>query len=84
MPAGSYYCFTATNAVHCSCCAGAYYQVGGTRYEDTVSCEPQVGLQSFRDNVILELFNQIVREPCFNTLRTKEQLGIHTDLFTIS
>ena len=40
-----------------------------------VSCDPQIGLQSFRDNVILELFNQIVREPCFNVLRTKEQLG---------
>ena len=35
----------------------------------------QIGMQSFKDNVILELFNQIVKEPCFNTLRTKEQLG---------
>lgn len=61
IPAGSCYCFTATNAVHSSCCVGAYYQIG---------------MQSFRNNAILELFNQIVREPCFNTLRTKEQLGM--------
>lgn len=33
------------------------------------------GLQSTESNMLLELLAQIIAEPCFNTLRTKEQLG---------
>lgn len=35
----------------------------------------QVGNDETRLNTVLDLFSQIVREPCFDTLRTKEQLG---------
>ena len=35
----------------------------------------QVGVQNTRDNMLLELFIQLINEPCFNTLRTQEQLG---------
>lgn len=32
-------------------------------------------MQSTSENMFLELFCQIISEPCFNTLRTKEQSG---------
>ena len=35
----------------------------------------QVGVQNTRSNMLLELFIQLINEPCFNTLRTQEQLG---------
>ena len=35
----------------------------------------QCDLQSTKSNILLELFCQIISEPCFNTLRTQEQLG---------
>lgn len=35
----------------------------------------QTDMQTTHDNMLLELFCQIISEPCFNTLRTKEQLG---------
>ena len=35
----------------------------------------QVGVQNTRDNMLLELFIQLINEPCFNILRTQEQLG---------
>jgi len=35
----------------------------------------QSGLESSRENVSLELLEHIVNEPCFNQLRTQEQLG---------
>ncbi len=31
--------------------------------------------QSTHDNAILELLAQVIHEPCFDVLRTKEQLG---------
>ena len=34
----------------------------------------QVGNDETRVNTVLDLFSQIVREPCFDTLRTKEQV----------
>lgn len=34
----------------------------------------QVGNDETRLNTVLDLFSQIVREPCFDTLRTKEQV----------
>lgn len=35
----------------------------------------QCGVQSTLKNLIIGLFNEIVKESCFNTLRTREQLG---------
>jgi insulysin len=48
------------NNVHKSSCIEMYLQVGG---------------QTTRNNMLLELFAQIISEPCFDVLRTKEQLG---------
>ncbi|XP_050431882.1 insulin-degrading enzyme isoform X2 [Adelges cooleyi] len=35
----------------------------------------QCGLQSTLNNMVVSLFNEIIKESCFNTLRTQEQLG---------
>ena len=35
----------------------------------------QCGVQVTHSNMLLELFCQIISEPCFDILRTKEQLG---------
>lgn len=35
----------------------------------------QLGLEERRANMLLELATQILKEPCFNVLRTQEQLG---------
>jgi insulysin len=32
-------------------------------------------MQSTENNMLLELFTQIISEPCFNILRNEEQLG---------
>lgn len=49
------------NEVHNNCGIEIYYQTD---------------MQTTHDNMLLELFCQIIHEPCFNTLRTKEQLGM--------
>jgi insulysin len=41
----------------------------------SVNVNFQCGVQSTLNNLIVELFNEIVKESCFNTLRTQEQLG---------
>jgi insulysin len=48
------------NLVHTSCAVEFYLQFGP---------------QNLHDNTVLDLFLQIISEPCFNVLRTKEQLG---------
>ena len=35
----------------------------------------QCGPQDTRENMLLELTHQIIKEACFDQLRTKEQLG---------
>jgi len=35
----------------------------------------QCGVQSTLNNMVVSLFNEIIKESCFNTLRTQEQLG---------
>ena len=35
----------------------------------------QLGLDSTRSNMLLQLYSQLIKETCFNVLRTKEQLG---------
>lgn len=60
LPDGSSHLFTVPNSVHNSCSLEVYLQAG---QEDT------------RSNMLLELTHQIISEPCFDILRTKEQLG---------
>lgn len=49
------------NEVHKSSSLEVYYQ-----------CD----VQETHSNMVLELFCQIIGEPCFDILRTQEQLGI--------
>ncbi|KAI0220840.1 Insulin-degrading enzyme [Lamellibrachia satsuma] len=60
LPDGCYYKYEQTNDVHKSSSLEVYYQCG---------------LQETHTNMLIELFCQIISEPCFNILRTKEQLG---------
>ncbi|KAK0161382.1 hypothetical protein PV327_009858 [Microctonus hyperodae] len=57
---GCHYLYEIENKIHKSSCTEVYYQSG---------------LQSTESNMHLELLGRIIQEPCFNTLRTKEQLG---------
>lgn len=54
------YRFVTENEFHKSSCAELYLQCG---------------MQSDTSNVFIDLVAQILCEPCYNTLRTKEQLG---------
>lgn len=60
LPDGCYYIYQETNSVHKSSSIEIYYQCGQ---------------QATNTNMLLELFVQIMSEPCFDVLRTKEQLG---------
>ncbi|XP_067091869.1 insulin-degrading enzyme isoform X1 [Osmerus mordax] len=60
VPDGGWYVYQQRNEVHNNCGIEIYYQTD---------------MQSTHDNMLLELYCQIINEPCFNTLRTKEQLG---------
>uniref|UniRef100_A0A3Q3J3I8 Insulin-degrading enzyme n=1 Tax=Monopterus albus TaxID=43700 RepID=A0A3Q3J3I8_MONAL len=60
VPDGGWYVYQQRNDVHNNCGIEIYYQTD---------------MQTTHDNMLLELFCQIISEPCFNTLRTKEQLG---------
>ncbi|XP_067129485.1 insulin-degrading enzyme [Centruroides vittatus] len=57
---GSHFLLEKVNNVHRSSAVEAYYQCG---------------LQETKCNMLVELFCQIITEPCFNVLRTQEQLG---------
>ncbi|CAB3224482.1 unnamed protein product [Arctia plantaginis] len=57
---GAWYKRETVNSVHKSSCASLY-----------LAC----GVRAARLNVALELLAQLLAEPCFNVLRTKEQLG---------
>lgn len=57
---GGWYVYQQRNEVHNNCGIEIYYQSD---------------MQNTHENMLLELFCQIISEPCFNTLRTKEQLG---------
>uniref|UniRef100_A0A8C5V742 Insulin-degrading enzyme n=1 Tax=Microcebus murinus TaxID=30608 RepID=A0A8C5V742_MICMU len=60
LPDGGWFVYQRRNEVHNNCGIEIYYQTD---------------MQSTSENMFLELFCQIISEPCFNTLRTKEQLG---------
>ncbi|XP_044760344.1 insulin-degrading enzyme [Coccinella septempunctata] len=57
---GCYYLYEVQNDIHKPSCIELYYQCG---------------MQSTETNMKLELFSKIIQEPCFNILRTKQQLG---------
>ncbi|XP_051778792.1 insulin-degrading enzyme isoform X2 [Erpetoichthys calabaricus] len=60
VPDRGWYVYQQRNEVHNNCGIEIYYQTN---------------MQNTQENMLLELFCQIISEPCFNTLRTKEQLG---------
>ncbi|XP_065316067.1 insulin-degrading enzyme-like [Gordionus sp. m RMFG-2023] len=60
IPKGSYYIYQVDNPVHKSTAIDTYYQIG---------------LRDIRNTALLDLVSQIIGEPCFDILRTKEQLG---------
>ncbi|XP_063988848.1 insulin-degrading enzyme isoform X2 [Diachasmimorpha longicaudata] len=57
---GCHFLYEVEHKLHKSSCTEVYYQSG---------------LQSTQSNMHLELLAQIISEPCFTVLRTKEQLG---------
>lgn len=57
---GANFLFCSDNDVHATHCVETYLQLG---------------LEEKRSNMLLELAMQILKEPCFNVLRTQEQLG---------
>lgn len=61
---GCYYFYQAENNVHRSNSVCIYYQCG---------------LQNTLSTVLLKLFLNVINEPCFDILRTKEQLGIEIE-----
>ncbi|XP_030604512.1 insulin-degrading enzyme [Archocentrus centrarchus] len=60
VPDGGWYVYQQRNEVHNDCGIEIYFQAD---------------MQATHDNMLLELFCQIISEPCYSTLRTKEQLG---------
>ncbi|CAG7816471.1 unnamed protein product [Allacma fusca] len=60
LPTGSNYIFKSEHHSHLSSCVAVLFQAG---------------LQDTKNNVIVELLEHIAHEPCFNQLRTQEQLG---------
>ncbi|KAH8300473.1 hypothetical protein KR018_008259, partial [Drosophila ironensis] len=58
--AGDSYLFEKDNEYHKSSCAQLYLQCGA---------------QSDRTNIMVNLVSQVISEPCYDCLRTKEQLG---------
>ncbi|GFO42674.1 insulin-degrading enzyme [Plakobranchus ocellatus] len=60
LPDGCYFIHKQKNNVHESSSIEVYYQCGQ---------------QNTESNMLLELFCQVISEPCFNILRTQEQLG---------
>jgi len=57
---GSCFVYQQQNDVHKSCSLEVYYQCS---------------VEETHNNMVLELFCQIISEPCFDILRTQEQLG---------
>ncbi|XP_066923110.1 insulin-degrading enzyme-like [Clytia hemisphaerica] len=63
LPEGCCYLIENRNEIHEMSCILVYFQVG---------------LMETRTNVLCELFSTMIKEPFFDTLRTKEQLGYLT------
>ena len=59
------------NVLDCS-----FYQVENSVHKSNcIMTLLECGRDSTVNNMLLEMLAQIIREPCFNVLRTKEQLG---------
>lgn len=58
--AGRHFLYETENKLHKSSCAEVYYQIG---------------MQSTELIMLLQLLAHLIGEPCFNVLRTQEQLG---------
>jgi len=65
---GSCFVYQQQNDVHKSCSLEVYYQCS---------------VEETHNNMVLELFCQIISEPCFDILRTQEQLGTVTTIIII-
>jgi len=64
---------------------GSDYVFLGEHHHHSDSCTTvlfQAGMDETRENVLVELLNQMACESCYNQLRTKEQLGyiVYTDI----
>jgi insulysin len=59
-PSGEHYLFESPNEFHKASCSSLYLQCG---------------VQEDNSNVFIDLVSQILSEPCYNVLRTQEQLG---------
>ena len=53
----------------------AYHEKNHIHKSSSIEVYYQCGLQQTQANMLLEMFVQIIAEPCFDILRTKEQLG---------
>ncbi|OQR75120.1 insulin-degrading enzyme-like [Tropilaelaps mercedesae] len=60
---GEIYHLNRLNDIHRTNAVMVYFQVGSRR------------LKNVREEAVMDLFAEILREPCFNVLRTQEQLG---------
>ncbi|VDH94622.1 Hypothetical predicted protein [Mytilus galloprovincialis] len=52
-----------------------YHEKNHVHKSSSIEVYYQCGLQQTQPNMLLEMFVQIIAEPCFDILRTKEQLG---------
>lgn len=52
-----------------------YEQVNQVHHTSSIQTYFQCGPQETRANMLVELFCQLITEPCYNVLRTQEQLG---------
>ena len=52
-----------------------YQQQNDVHKSSSLEVYYQCSLEQTHNNMVLELFCQIISEPCFDILRTQEQLG---------
>jgi insulysin len=56
-------------------CSYVYQQQNDIHKSSSLEVYYQCSVEETRSNVLLELFCQVIAEPCFDILRTQEQLG---------
>jgi len=57
-------------------CCFVYKQQNDVHKSSSLEVYYQCSVEQTHNNMLLELFSQIISEPCFDILRTQEQLGI--------
>jgi insulysin len=60
---------------YCAGCNYAYTMLNDAHQLHAIEIYLQCFQQTTENNALLELFGHLVDEPCFDQLRTKEQLG---------